>query len=68
MSALGQQIGDRRRALGMTQQRLGEVVGAQQGQISQYETGYRGLRLRTLLAIAEALDCDVRLVPRDGAR
>ena len=67
MTALGRQVADRRRALGMTQQQLADAVGAEQGQVSQWETGYRGIRVSTLLGLADALGCDVRLVPRDGA-
>ena len=64
---LGEQIGDRRRALGLSQMALANLIGTTQGAISGYETGERQPRRVVLEQLADALDCDLRLVPRGGA-
>lgn len=66
MTSLAEQIAQRRRALGMTQQKLADRVGAHQSHVSHWESGYRHPRASSLLAIADALGCDVRLVPREA--
>jgi transcriptional regulator with XRE-family HTH domain len=68
VSDLVGQLRARREALGLTQAQLADLAGAQgQSTISCYETGKHGPSMRMLLNVADALGCDVRLVPRDGA-
>jgi transcriptional regulator with XRE-family HTH domain len=61
-------VAERRRALGLSQTDLGDLVGTTQSAIARLESGCRPPRIDTLLRIAEALDCDlaVELRPRRG--
>jgi ribosome-binding protein aMBF1 (putative translation factor) len=60
------QVGDRRRARGLSQADLASLVGTTQSAIARLESGGRPPRIDTLLRIAGALDCDlaVELRPR----
>ena len=61
-------VAERRRALGLSQTALADLVGTTQSAIARLESGGRPPRIDTLLRIAEALDCDlaVELRPRRG--
>jgi transcriptional regulator with XRE-family HTH domain len=61
-------VAERRRALGLSQTELADLVGTTQSAIARLESGGRPPRIDTLLRIAEALDCDlaVELRPRRG--
>ncbi|MCR5876545.1 helix-turn-helix domain-containing protein [Phenylobacterium sp. J426] len=56
---IGARIRVRRRALRLSQRRLGERVGVTFQQIQKYESGSQRLSVVRLLAIAGALDCSV---------
>lgn len=60
------QVANRRRELGLSQAQLAELVDTTQSAIARLESGGRPPRIDTLLRIANALDCDLRvdLVPR----
>ena len=62
------QVADRRRELGLSQAQLAELVDTTQSAIARLESGGRPPRIDTLLRIANALDCDLKvdLVPRSG--
>jgi transcriptional regulator with XRE-family HTH domain len=65
-AAIADRVVERRVALSMSQRQLAELVGTTQSAIARLERGGRPPRIDTLLRIAEALDCDLRveLVPR----
>ena len=58
----------RRQELGLSQDALARLVGTTQSSIARLERGGRPPRIDTLLRIADALECDLRvdLVPRAG--
>jgi transcriptional regulator with XRE-family HTH domain len=64
------QVADRRRELGLSQAQLAELCDTTQSAIARLESGGRPPRIDTLLRIANALDCDLRvdLLPRAGER
>lgn len=70
-SALGHELGRRirelRRERGWSQRRLGEEAGVIQQNLSLYERGLANPRLETLARLADALDAEVRIVPRHAA-
>ena len=55
----------RRKAVGLTQEQLGNRIGRDQAAISDYERGHNTPSMETLTKLADALGCDVVLVPRD---
>jgi predicted transcriptional regulator len=63
---IAEQVAERRRELGLSQQQLAELTGTTQSAIARLESGGRPPRIDTLLRITNALDCDleVRLRPR----
>jgi ribosome-binding protein aMBF1 (putative translation factor) len=63
---IADQVAERRLASGLSQRELAERVGTTQSAIARLERGGRPPRIDTLLNIAEALDCDLRveLAPR----
>ena len=63
---IADQVSERRRELGLSQQQLAELTGTTQSAIARLESGGRPPRIDTLLRITNALDCDleVRLRPR----
>lgn len=69
MSDLIQQLRARREALGLTQAELAHLIGddMEQSAISYYESGRNAISSRKLARVADALGCDVVLVPRAGA-
>jgi transcriptional regulator with XRE-family HTH domain len=64
------QVANRRKELGLSQAQLAERCETTQSAIARLESGGRPPRIDTLLRIANALDCDLRvdLVPRAGER
>ena len=65
-AGIAEQVADRRRALGLSQAELAELVRTTQSAIARLESGGRPPRIDTLLRIANALDCEllVELRPR----
>ena len=58
--SVGANIKAVRRALGLKQEDLAEKLGLTQANISRIESSVKGPSIETLLAIAEALGCDVK--------
>ena len=63
--ALGLQIRERRKALGVSQAALAEVLGITFQQIQKYERGFNRVSFSRLVLIAQALDCRVADLIRD---
>jgi predicted transcriptional regulator len=63
---IADQVSERRRELGLSQQQLAELTGTTQSAIARLESGGRPPRIDTLLRITSALDCEleVRLRPK----
>ena len=61
---IGQSIADLRKQKGMTQQDLADITGNQRNHISRIESGKYSVGFDTIQTIAEALDADIRIVPR----
>jgi transcriptional regulator with XRE-family HTH domain len=63
---IADQVTEQRKARGLSQAQLAELVGTTQSAIARLESGGRPPRIDTLLRIANALDCEleVRLRPR----
>ena len=63
---IADQVAEQRRARGLSQTDLAELVGTTQSAIARLESGGRPPRIDTLLRIANALDCRlvVELRPR----
>lgn len=63
---IADQVAERRLAKGLSQRELAVRVGTTQSAIARLERGGRPPRIDTLLNIADALDCDLRvdLTPR----
>lgn len=61
---IGSEIAELRRANGKTQADLSEVTEIQRNHISRIESGKYSVGFDTLQAIADALDADIKLVPR----
>lgn len=62
---IGQRIADLRKQKDMTQQDLADITGNQRNHISRIESGKYSVGFDTLQTIAEALDADIRIVPRE---
>ena len=56
---VGRQLRRRRRLLGMTQQQLGDAVGARFQQIQKYECAANRMSVAMLWKLASVLDVDV---------
>ena len=67
---IAERVAARRRALGLSQVELADLCGTTQSAIARLESGGRPPRIDTLLRIANALDCDLRveLTPRRKSR
>ena len=61
---IGQDIAQLRKEKGMTQQDMTDTTGVQRNHISRIEQGRYSVGFDTLQAIADALDADIRIVPR----
>jgi transcriptional regulator with XRE-family HTH domain len=60
-AAVADKVAERRQDRGLSQRELAELVGTTQSAIARLERGGRPPRIDTLLRIAEALDCDLRV-------
>lgn len=67
MSTLGGQLRARRVQAGLSQTGLAMRTGIDQAHISRYERGIARPQAGTLVRLADALGCDVVLVPRDAS-
>ena len=65
--AIGRQIRERRRMLGMTQLQLAATIGIASQQIQKYEIGANRLSVSRLVEIATALEVPVGWFFRDMA-
>jgi ribosome-binding protein aMBF1 (putative translation factor) len=67
---IADEVATQRQARGLSQKELAELCGTTQPAIARLEAGGQPPRLRTLLRIADALDCEleVRLRPRTKPR
>ena len=65
-ASIADQVGVRRRELGLSQLELARLTGTTQSAIARLESGQRPPRIDTLLRIADALDAElvVDLRPR----
>lgn len=61
---IGQEIAELRRQRGMTQQNVSDKTAIRRPHISRIEQGRYSVGFDTLQAIADALDADIRIVPR----
>ena len=63
---IAERVAERRKELGLSQAQLAELCDTTQSAIARLEGGGRPPRIDTLLRLANALDCDLRveLVPR----
>ena len=52
----GQRIAERRKALGLTQPELGNLIGQKQSAISHWETGGRAVEVENIIKLAAALN------------
>lgn len=65
---VGAAIAERRRALGLTQAQLAELIDLEQEAISRWERGTRVPTLYRLQQLSDALDCTVDVLLRRGSR
>jgi transcriptional regulator with XRE-family HTH domain len=61
---IGTDIAELRKQRGMTQQQVADIAQMQRNHISRIEAGRYNVGFDTLQTIAEALDADIRIVPR----
>jgi transcriptional regulator with XRE-family HTH domain len=59
LKLLGQRIRDRRKALGLTQEKLAEIAQIDRSYIGGVERGERNMTFTVLCQICTALECDV---------
>jgi transcriptional regulator with XRE-family HTH domain len=60
-ASIADQVAARRRELGLSQAELAELTGTTQSAIARLESGGRPPRIDTLLRIANALDCELKV-------
>lgn len=66
-SDIGTALIARRRALGISQRELGDLIGVKQPQIARWEAaGYRTTSLERIDSVASALNCDLTLETTGG--
>jgi DNA-binding phage protein len=65
-SSLSAVLVERRKALNLTQGELASRAGIEQSEISKLEGPEGNPTLKTLTKVADALDLDFKLVPREG--
>lgn len=58
LQALGARVRERRQALGLSQEALGDVSGLHWTFVGQVERGQRNISLHNLLRLAQALEVD----------
>ncbi|MEJ4121798.1 helix-turn-helix domain-containing protein [Corynebacterium macginleyi] len=63
--ALGAQIAQRRRELGIVQQQLADAAQISRSTLHTIEHGGAGVRWEKATAVAEALGLEMRFVPKD---
>lgn len=61
---IGTDLSELRKQRGMTQQHVADIAQMQRNHISRIEAGRYSVGFDTLQTIAEALDADIRIVPR----
>ena len=61
---IGQDIAELRKQRGMTQQDVSDQADIMRPHVARVELGKYNFGFDTLQAIAEALDADIRIVPR----
>ena len=61
---IGTELAERRKQMGKTQADLTDATGVQRNHISRIEQGRYSVGFDTLQSIADALDADIRIVPR----
>ena len=62
---IGTDIAELRKQRGMIQQQVADIAQMQRNHISRIEAGRYSVGFDTLQTIAEALDADIRIVPRE---
>lgn len=62
---IGTDLSELRKQRGMTQQQVADIAQIQRNHISRIEAGRYSVGFDTLQTIAEALDADIRIVPRE---
>ena len=67
-SKIAEEVAEQRRARGLSQQELAELCATTQSAIARLEAGGRPPRIDTLLRIANALDCELRVELRPRTR
>lgn len=61
---IGKEIADLRKQRGMTQQDVSDKTAIRRPHVTRVEMGKYNFGFDTLQAIADALDADIRIVPR----
>lgn len=61
---IGQEIAELRKQRGMTQQNVSDKAAILRPHVTRVELGKYNFGFDTLQAIADALDADIRIVPR----
>ena len=61
---MGNDIADLRNQRGMTQQQVADMAGIKRPHVARVEKGKYNFGFDTLQTIADALDADIRIVPR----
>lgn len=56
---------NRRIELGMSQTQFGQKINMMSQNINRFETARRKVGLDTLMMIADALDCEIIIIPKD---
>lgn len=64
---LGAALRRRRKSLGLSQERLAELIHARQGTVSRLENGEADNKLSTLLDALAALDLEIVVQPRSSS-
>ncbi|WP_313550739.1 helix-turn-helix domain-containing protein [Corynebacterium sp.] len=64
---LGNELAQRRREYGIVQQDLAKTVGVSRSTLHTIEHGGEGVRWEKVIAVAQALNFDIALVPRKSA-
>lgn len=62
---IGQDIAQLRKEKGMTQQQVADITQIQRAHIARIEAGRYSVGFDTLQTIAEVLNADIRIVPRE---